>query len=278
MQDNEIIEECTKTQSNEVTEEVVNCQDNEVTEYVPSLQDNTVVEENPTLQTNETVTETTGTIAVDYAEESETPAAEFAEASATVAADYSEESPTLQDNAVEQDSGTVTPVTPGEEPAPEDVSPRTDIAGSVAVSKDATVGGKMRVGDDTLFKRNVTIEGWLNAKNIRGELKKWLDYGAVTVQILADKGNVIHNGEGQLVLTAYVYFRGDDVTDRIYEGWFSWKRTSKDATGDKIWNRLHEGIGRKCTVTDDDVDRNAVFFCEVSIDESWFGTENENEN
>lgn len=277
MQDNEIIEECIKLQSNEVTEEVVQCQNNEVAEYVPRLQGNSVAEENQTLQGNEIVTETVSTAAAEYAEEGETPATEFAEASAPVAADYSEESPTLQDNAVEQESGTVTPVTPGEEPAPEEVSPRTDIAGSVAVSKDATVGGKVRVGDDALFKRNVTIEGWLDAKNIRGNLKEILDYAALSVKVMTDKGNVLHNGEGKLELTAYVYYRGEDITERIYEGRFSWKRVSKDTTGDRIWNRLHDGIGRKCTVTDEDVDYNAIFTCEVNIDETSLYTENKNE-
>lgn len=152
------------------------------------------------------------------------------------------------------------------------------------------MGGRARVGDDSLFKRNVTIEGWLEANSIRGNLKKRLDEiealaknaqdaadsGAVTVQILTDKGNVLHNGEGQRILTAYVYFRNEDVTDRIYEGRFSWTRTSDDTTGDKIWKRLHEGIGRHCTVTDGDVDRNAVFACEVDISGTWLdaGTQN----
>lgn len=102
-----------------------------------------------------------------------------------------------------------------------------------------------------------------------GELVENSEQSAVTVQILTDKGSVILNGEGQRVLTAYVYFRNEDVTDRIYEGRFSWKRTSSDTTGDKIWNRLHEGIGRHCTVTDEDVGRNAVFACEVELTGTW---------
>lgn len=102
-----------------------------------------------------------------------------------------------------------------------------------------------------------------------GDLIENSEQSAVSVQILTDKGNVLLNGEGQRVMTAYVSFRNEDVTDRIYEGRFSWKRTSNDTTGDKIWNRLHEGIGNVCTVTDEDVDRNAVFSCEVDISGTW---------
>lgn len=110
-----------------------------------------------------------------------------------------------------------------------------------------------------------------------GDLIENSEQSAVSVQILTDKGNVLHNGEGQRVLTAYVYFRNEDVTDRIYEGRFSWTRTSDDATGDRIWNRLHEGIGRECTVTDEDVDRNAVFSCEVDLSGTWLDSTTETE-
>lgn len=109
-----------------------------------------------------------------------------------------------------------------------------------------------------------------------GDLIENSEQSAVTVQILTDKGNVLLNGEGQRILTAYVYFRNEDVTDRIYGGRFSWTRTSDDTTGDRIWNRLHEGIGRHCTVTDGDVDRNAVFACEVDISGTWLDAEAQN--
>ena len=109
-----------------------------------------------------------------------------------------------------------------------------------------------------------------------GDLIENSEQSAVTVQILTDKGNVLLNGEGQRNLTAYVYFRNENVTDRIYGGRFSWTRTSDDTTGDKIWNRLHEGIGRHCTVTDGDVDRNAVFACEVDISGTWLDAEAQN--
>lgn len=110
-----------------------------------------------------------------------------------------------------------------------------------------------------------------------GEIAENSEQSTVSVRILTDKGSVILNGEGQRLLTAYVYFRNEDVTDRIYDGRFSWTRTSDDTTGDKIWNRLHEGIGRHCAVTNEDVDRNAVFSCDVDLSGTWLDSENETE-
>lgn len=291
MQENRIIEEISTLQNNEVAEENVVCQSNAEEEESLSCQDNAVIEEFPKLQDNIIVEETSKTTSVPFVDEVLTPPTLFEEEQTVKAAEYSEEVPNIQDNTIDEESTTESPVIPGEEDAPEDTTPRTDISGSVAISKDVTVGGHARIGDDTLFKRNVTVEGWLEANNVRGKLKEWLDNleelakdakdtaeeGTVSVQILTDKGNVIFNGEGQRILTARVFHRGEDVTDRIYEGRFSWKRISNDLTGDRIWNRLHEGKGNVCTVTDEDVDRNAVFSCEVDISETWLDTDNENE-
>lgn len=152
----------------------------------------------------------------------------------------------------------------------------------IAFGRDAVNGSVFfRLGNQSAaqyleYKQNegLTLAGDLSVGSTigdttLGDLIENSEQSAVSVQILTDKGNVLHNGEGQRELTAYVYFRNEDVTDRIYEGRFSWKRTSQDTTGDKIWNRLHEGIGNVCTVTDEDVDRNAVFLCEVDISGTW---------
>lgn len=99
-----------------------------------------------------------------------------------------------------------------------------------------------------------------------GDILENSEQGAVSVQILAGKGgNVLHNGEGERVLTAYVYKRNEDITADIAQSYFSWERTSGDETGDRIWNRLHKGIGNVCTITDADVDHNALFTCVVEV-------------
>lgn len=85
------------------------------------------------------------------------------------------------------------------------------------------------------------------------------------VQVLAEGGNSIFNGEGSKKLTAYVYRNGQDITATIAPTAFSWKRQSCDVGDDKIWNSLHDGLGNVCTVNADDIDRSAMFMCEVAI-------------
>lgn len=85
------------------------------------------------------------------------------------------------------------------------------------------------------------------------------------VQVLAEGGNSIFNGEGSKKLTAYVYRNGTDITDTIASTSFTWKRQSGDAEDDKVWNNLHVGLGNVCTVSADDIDRSAMFMCEVAI-------------
>lgn len=85
------------------------------------------------------------------------------------------------------------------------------------------------------------------------------------VQVLAEGGNSIFNGEGSKKLTAYVYRNGQDITATIAPTAFSWKRQSGDVGDDKIWNSLHDGLGNMCTVNADDIDRSAMFMCEVAI-------------
>lgn len=85
------------------------------------------------------------------------------------------------------------------------------------------------------------------------------------VQVLAEGGNSIFNGEGSKKLTAYVYRNGTDITDTIASMSFTWKRQSGDAEDDNVWNSLHVGLGNVCTVSADDIDRSAMFMCEVAI-------------
>lgn len=80
-------------------------------------------------------------------------------------------------------------------------------------------------------------------------------------------GNVIINGEGTRVLTAHVFKGGAEITEDTAPNRFSWKRTSQDSDDDIIWNKLHEGYGNVLTVSSEDVYRNALFTCVVSIDD-----------
>lgn len=119
-------------------------------------------------------------------------------------------------------------------------------------------------GDGLTLAGKLSVESTVGDKTLE-EIAGDAEAGTIRVEITTDRGNVIFNGEGQRILTARVYRRGDDITDTVAQAYFSWERTSNDTTGDAIWNRLHRGIGNVCAVTDKDISRTAQFTCLVEI-------------
>lgn len=124
-----------------------------------------------------------------------------------------------------------------------------------------------RQGDGLTLAGSLSINSTVGGKTL-GEIAADAEEGVVQVVVRSDRGNVIFNGEGTRVLTARVMRRNEDITATIAPSYFSWERTSSDATDDLIWNKLHRGIGSTCTVTEQDIVRSAVFDCVVVIDNS----------
>lgn len=91
---------------------------------------------------------------------------------------------------------------------------------------------------------------------------------AYQVMITSDTGTVMINGSGKMTLKATLLCNGEDISDTISNSAWSWWRQSADAEDDAIWNRLHEGVGRSCLITRDDVSRQAQFGCRVYISDS----------
>lgn len=91
---------------------------------------------------------------------------------------------------------------------------------------------------------------------------------AYQVMITSDTGTVMINGSGKMTLNATLLCNGEDISDTVGNSSWSWWRQSADAEDDAVWNRLHEGIGRTCLITRDDVDRQAQFGCRVYISDS----------
>lgn len=108
---------------------------------------------------------------------------------------------------------------------------------------------------------------WL--KQIEGEKGEKGDPGedglAYQIVITSSSGTVMINGTGQLTLEAKLLRNGEDISDTISNSAWSWRRQSADTVDDRTWNTLHEGIGRVCVVSSDDVVRQAQFECEVLI-------------
>lgn len=128
-------------------------------------------------------------------------------------------------------------------------------------------------GKFNLNNVSLSINSTVGDKTL-GDIIENSESSAVSVQIVTDKGNVIFNGEGQRTLTALVFYRNENVTSQVSANRFSWTRVSDNAADDKVWNRLHEGVGNTCIVTETDINRNALFSCEVDIDGTWLGEDN----
>nr|DAL99494.1 MAG TPA: tail protein [Caudoviricetes sp.] len=91
---------------------------------------------------------------------------------------------------------------------------------------------------------------------------------AYQVMITSDTGTVMINGSGEMRLKATLLRNGEDISDTVSNGSWSWWRQSADADDDAVWNTLHEGVGRSCLITRDDVSRQAQFGCRVYISDS----------
>ena len=91
---------------------------------------------------------------------------------------------------------------------------------------------------------------------------------AYVLQVTSDKGTVLVNGTGSLLLTGTLYRNGEDVTSTIAEGNWSWYRVSADTADDAVWNRLHEGVGNTCRITGEDVSRVAQFGCRTYVQDT----------
>lgn len=91
---------------------------------------------------------------------------------------------------------------------------------------------------------------------------------AYVLQVTSDKGVVLVNGVGSLILTGTLYRNGEDVTSTIAESRWSWYRVSADTADDAVWNRLHEGVGNTCRITGEDVSRVAQFGCRAYVQDT----------
>ena len=104
---------------------------------------------------------------------------------------------------------------------------------------------------------------------------KWKKYAAkgedgtspYTVQIHSESGgNVIHNGQGEIVLVATVLHGDRDITDGLLPNQFSWTIQSGNAQFDTAWNARHEAIGNRTTISAEEVNLKAQIDCIVNIE------------
>ncbi len=81
--------------------------------------------------------------------------------------------------------------------------------------------------------------------------------------ISSTNGNIFKNGNISTRLYATVYSWDEDITDSLDSNQFIWTRVSDDAEADRQWNSAHFGGTKKISITTDDVNVRATFFCDL---------------
>ena len=68
-------------------------------------------------------------------------------------------------------------------------------------------------------------------------------------------------GVNEIILSATLYKRSEDVTDQYDDAFFTWTRLSSDTSGDIYWNEQHSAGSKQITITKSDVYGGARFSC-----------------
>ena len=87
----------------------------------------------------------------------------------------------------------------------------------------------------------------------------------VMLAITSSKGVLFQGGVQETLLTATAYRDNLDITAKIPPSRFSWTRTSANTEDDQLWNSTHRNVGRSITIDADDVNKSAVFSCDVEL-------------
>ena len=90
-----------------------------------------------------------------------------------------------------------------------------------------------------------------------------IDTSLFTYELLNDGTNITE--DSNVILSANVFNKGEDITDTLEDIAFKWIRQSKDTDGDQEWNDNHQAL-KSVTLTAEDVDVSAVFYCQITMD------------
>lgn len=142
-------------------------------------------------------------------------------------------------------------------------------------------------GDWTLGTVAAKYEAWYNSGGTWLSLvdgntdepteqsSKWKKYAAkgedgtspYRVEVLSVQGgNVIHNGQGEIVLVAAVFHGEQDITSTLQPYNFSWVIQTGNTDFDKAWNTRHAAVGNSITVRAEEVSLKAQIDCMVEIE------------
>lgn len=88
-----------------------------------------------------------------------------------------------------------------------------------------------------------------------------------TVRVLSESGgNIIHNGQGQIVLVATVFHGENDITADLQPFQFLWEIQTGNSDFDVAWNARHKAVGNRITVRAEEITLKAQINCLVEIE------------
>lgn len=83
-------------------------------------------------------------------------------------------------------------------------------------------------------------------------------------ELVVDGVNIFREKTQQSIIHCKVFSWDKDITDALPASAFVWHRHSNDSDADEEWDDAHSGV-KTVTVSTEDVQDNASFFCEVTI-------------
>jgi hypothetical protein len=84
-------------------------------------------------------------------------------------------------------------------------------------------------------------------------------------ELHSTNGDLFSNGNINTTLYVKVYRGKDDITATLPNSAFIWRKTDESGVPDTAWNNAHNGVGSSISVTKDDVNKKAVFWCDIDI-------------
>ena len=83
------------------------------------------------------------------------------------------------------------------------------------------------------------------------------------VELYTRQGDVLSDYVPSTTIQARVWHGNTEITNNLPASRFAWKRSSQDATADRIWNASHTGV-KEISLTKVDVLFSATYSCEIS--------------
>jgi hypothetical protein len=130
------------------------------------------------------------------------------------------------------------------------------------------IGSTIQIGEraDGSYAFEITADGTIVMRGGDGEetVGGSIASGFTSVRITSTGSTYFTDTNQSAVLTAHVYFGGNDITYKYDRSVFHWIRKSDDSAADTLWNIDHIGM-KSITITPNDVQKNAQFYCSVDI-------------